>query len=177
LEFLQGASAHSGSKEASGAGSSATGETQGGQAQSDSAKANADGQATAQASGQGEEQANSGGEGQALDRQQSETARKPVSTAPPDNDTPVATVEPAEESTEGSSQNALEYLTGERVQTGEAAGGEADTGPAPAGTLNILDLLNVQGVGGSPVTAPVTPAPDEKKPPDETKTDKDGGGR
>jgi hypothetical protein len=199
------ASAQAGSKDASGAGSSATGETQGGQAQSASSQANADGQATAQASGQGEEQAdkqadaqadaqangpqagesgeqgqeqaNAEGEGQALDGQQSETAQKPVSTAPSDIDTPAATVEPAEESSEGSSQNALEYLTGERVQTGEAAGGEADTSAAPAGTLNIQDLLNIQGVGGSLVTAPATPAPDEKKPPDETKTDKDGGGR
>ena len=72
--------------------------------------------------------------------------------------------------------NALDYRTGENAQTSEATGKADDTSPPWASTLNIEGLLNAQVLGGSPVTAPAIP-PDEKKPPDETKTDKDGGGR
>ena len=138
------------------------------------------GQENAQAAAQGDQQAdgkekgNTGeqGEGQAQNGQQSETVEKSAAVTPPAESPPALSAQPEEESTAGTSQNALEYLKGENT----GAGQDADGGLPPEGTLNIQDLLNAQGVSGSTTTNPEPPVVDDDNPPDDTKADKDGGG-
>ena len=203
MDYLNQAAAQTGSTGDGNQGSAATdGGGQAGQDQDTASTAQADArqsgqdsaQATAQNSGQGatqgqeqadgkedreqgDGQAGSKDEGKTLAGQQTETESKPVSIPVPDDDFTFTTGEPGTESTVGSTQNALEFLKGESGQTGDATDNATDTSPPPAGTLNIQDLLNAQGVGGATGTDPGTPASGEGKPADETKTDKDGGGR
>lgn len=194
MEFLNQTGAQSGSAYSSAQGNPAN--------QDGNATAQADGQQAGQAGGQssaqnsgqgpsegeqqadgevdgesGEGQAGSQDEGKARSSQQTEMAETTVSVPIPDADITFSSSETQEESTEGTAQNALEYLQGESAQTGETQVGEAGSGPPPAGTLNIQDLLNAQGVGGSTGPGPANPPPADEQPPDETKTEKDGGGR
>jgi len=125
---------------------------------------------------QGENEAASQGESKTLASQQTESAEKKVKVPIPEGDIAFTASESEEDSTAGSAQNALEYLKGENTGTGQAADAETETTP-PAGTLNIQDLLHAQGVGGATGNATGTPDPDADKPPDETSSGKDGGGR
>jgi hypothetical protein len=97
----------------------------------------------------------------------------PTSSAPPADSFPASPAEPGEEDTTGTSQNALEYLTGESTQTGDGTGNEPVTNP-PEGTLTIQDLLNAQGVGESKDVIPLSPDEDSKQKLDKDKPDKDG---
>jgi len=108
---------------------------------------------------------------------QMETAAKSVSVPVPDDGIMPSANEPEEESTAGATQNALEFLKGETQQDADAAHGATETGQAPAGTLTIQDLLNAQGLGGAAGTDPAGAASGMDAPPDESSTDKDGGGR
>ncbi|MDX2451418.1 hypothetical protein, partial [Desulfosarcina sp.] len=102
-------------------------------------------------------------------------AQKPDSSISPPSATPVSSAETEEESTEGASQNALEYLTGEDVQAPGSTDDESNM-VQPEGTLTIQDLLNAQGVGDSTGTDPASTSPVEEQQPTEKKPDKDGDG-
>jgi|GEM_PF-1255238 len=199
MEFLKGNTGQDGDKGDSGSGSSASAEGQGESRQGEKADSQADGQQngqgdsqesaqsdardSGQADGQGDGQTDGEGqaqaegqdEGQGQDRELTETAEKPASSVSPDNTAPISTLSPEEESTAGASQNALEYLTGKSVQTGDGSTDEPDTGQQE-GTLSIQDLLNAQGVGEPTGTAPSSPNPDEEQKPGGNRADKDGGG-
>jgi len=202
MDYLNQAAVQAGSTGGSNPGSSTEDGSQGENAQSAASTAQADGQqagqgneqATAQNSGQGAaqgqeqadgEQAEEQGEGQAgsqtdrktLTSQQSETAVKTVSVPIPDDEFTFSSSAPEQESTVGSTQNALEFLQGGSGQTGDGAGDAAETVPPPVGTLNIQDLLNAKGVGGATESDPEASASGSDKQVDETKTGKDGGGR
>jgi len=192
MDYLNQATSQAGSTGRSDQISSSAEGSQGNADQSASSTAQADGQQAGQAGGQqtvqnsgqgtaqGQEQADSEeaaeqGEGQAgsqqermsMAEQQTETEDKAVSIPVPDDDFTFPTSEPEQESTMGTTQNALEFLQGEA----------AETSSPPAGTLNIQDLLNAQGVGG--VTGKDRPgaASSKEQPPDVIETDKDGGVR
>jgi hypothetical protein len=187
MEFLKGNASQGESVGESGSGSSAASAGQREPAEGEAGEAQAEGQQTGQNEGQedgqsdvqdaGQEdgQAGSQDDGQAQDGQQTETAQKPTPSVIPDNTSPVSSTEPDEESTAGASQNALEYLTGEGVQTGDDMNNEPETSE-PEGTLTIQDLLNAQGVGASTGAVPVTSSPGAEQKPDKNKPDKDGGG-
>jgi hypothetical protein len=203
MEFLNRANAKAGSTTAGGSGSpsparsegqpganaasqAAAGGQQAGQdsAQSvaqNSGKNSAKGEEQAEgeeAGAQGEGQSGSQGDASAQAGQQTETAEKTLTAPPvPEGEITFSSRESEAESTVGTSQNALEYLKGEGTQNGETAKGGAKTNPPPAGTLNIEDLLNAQGVGGAVGTDTETPASGEGAAPDQTGADKDGGGR
>ena len=122
-----------------------------------------------QSDGEGDDQADGSNDGQEQTGEQVETTEEPASSTPPTSTDPVSPAETEEESTAGASQNALEYLTGESIQTSGSSGNEPDTNQ-PKDTLTIQDLLNAQGVGDTTISIP-----DDEKQPDETKADKDGG--
>ena len=84
-----------------------------------------------------------------------------------------SSAEPGEESTEGATQNALEFLKGESVQPSDDMSNDTDE-IQPQGTLTIQDLLNAQGVGDTTGTAPVDP--NDKPLPDGDTPDKDRSG-
>ncbi len=184
MEFLKGNAGQAQSAGEDSANSAAANSAQGdsqadgqqeGQGQATGQDAGQDsGQQDGQAETQGEGQADGEADGQSQDGQQSESEQKPAPTVTPASATPTSSAEPEEESTAGASQNALEYLTGERAQTPDSTDDESDA-VQPEGTLTIQDLLNAQGVGNSTGTLPVT-APAEQQP-DEDKPDKDGGGQ
>ena len=143
-----------------------------GETQTDEQKvAQTDGQDAAETDGQAEAQA----DGQEQDSQQSESTQKPDSNVSPANATPVSSAETEEESTEGASQNALEYLTGEDVQAPGSTDDESNT-VQPEGTLTIQDLLNARGVGDSTGTDPASTSPVEEQQPTKDKSEKDGDG-
>jgi hypothetical protein len=80
-----------------------------------------------------------------------------------------------EVSTQGTSQNALEYLTGDPVEVSPAS----DNGQEPVeseGTLSIQDLLNAQGVGTAVGTTPSSNSAAGEPAPDPDKDKKDGDG-
>jgi hypothetical protein len=80
-----------------------------------------------------------------------------------------------EVSTQGTSQNALEYLTGDPVEVSPAS----DNGQEPVeseGTLSIQDLLNAQGVGTAVGTTPSPSSSSDEPVPDKNKDEKDGDG-
>ena len=128
-----------------------------------------------QANGQGDAQEGGQNNEQAQDEQQTEVPEESVSNAPRASSDPASPAEPDEESADGASQNALEYLTGEGDQTGEGTSNEPVT-TQPAGTLTIQDLLNARGVGDSTGTNPASNRPDGEQQSDENIPDKDGDG-
>jgi hypothetical protein len=80
-----------------------------------------------------------------------------------------------EVSTQGTSQTALEYLTGDPVEVSPAS----DNGQEPVeseGTLSIQDLLNAQGVGTAVGTTPSSNSAAGEPAPDPDKDKKDGDG-
>jgi hypothetical protein len=90
-----------------------------------------------------------------------------------------APLNPADEddvvSTQGTSQNALEYLTGTTVTVDNR--GTGNTGQAPIeseGTLSIQDLLNAQGVGAAVGTTPSSNSSVDEPDPDKDSKDGDG---
>jgi len=143
-----------------------------------------DGEEDGQEGDQEEDQAEDQGDGQASgqdseaaqDDQQTEVTEESASSDPPASNDQTTPTEPDEESTDGTSQNALDYLTGDGDQSGEGnPNNEPDT-TQPAGTLTIQDLLNAQGVGDSTGTNPTSTRPADEQKPDETTPDEDGGG-
>lgn len=126
-----------------------------------------------QESDQGDEQTGSGNNVQTQDEQQTEVSEEPASNISPAGSDPASPAEPDEESTDGASQNALEYLTGEGDQANEGTG--TDTGTTEsAGTLTIQDLLNARGVGSSKGINPASSGPNDEQQPDENIPGKDG---
>jgi len=76
-------------------------------------------------------------------------------------------------STQGTAQNALEYLTGDTVEN--AGTGENGQEPIESeGTLSIQDLLNAQGVGAAVGTTPSSNNDTDESDPDKDKKDGDG---
>jgi X-linked retinitis pigmentosa GTPase regulator len=124
---------------------------------------------------QGDSQEGGQNNEQAQDEQQTEVPEESDSNIPPSSSDPASPAEPDEESTDGASQNALEYLTGEGGQTDEGTSNEPVT-TQPSGTLTIQDLLNARGVGESTGTNPASNRPGEEQQPDENIPDNDGGG-
>ena len=175
MEFLKSNSAQGDAESEDSTAASQTGQGQGETQAEEQDMAQADGQDSAKADGQADGQADVQADGQAQDGQQTETAEKSVSTAPPASTSPISTADPEEESTAGASQNALDYLKGKSIQTGEDMNGETDS-TQQEGTLTIQDLLNAQGISNSTGTAPASTNPDEEQQPVDAKPDKDGGG-
>ena len=105
-------------------------------------------------------------DGQAQDGLQTESVQKTASVTLPAESAAISPAVPAEESVEGTSQNALEYLTG---GSAEGQNGNTDTPVTkqPGDTLSIKDLLNAQGVGNPSGTATN---------PSDNKPEKDSGG-
>lgn len=176
------------SPDTSTAGASSVAQADGQQSGQDSAQATAQNSGEGSARGQdqadgkedreqGDGQAGSQEEGKTLAVEQTESEAKADSIPVPDDDFTFSTGEPEVESTVGTTQNALEFLKAESTQTGDVTDGAMETGPPPAGTLNIQDLFNAQGVGIGTATGQENATPDSDKPPDDTNTDKDNGGR
>jgi hypothetical protein len=105
-------------------------------------------------------------DGQRQDGLQTESEQKKVSVTLPAESAAISPVVPVEESVEGTSQNALEYLT-ERSAEGQNGNTDAPITEQPEGTLSIQDLLNAQGIGNPSGTATN---------PDDNKLEKDSGG-
>jgi hypothetical protein len=203
MEFLNRASVDAGNTSAGGSGSPSPASSEGEPGANAASQASAGGQQAGQdsahsmtqnsgkgsakgeeqaegeeAGAQGEGQSGSQGDAGAQAGRQTETAERKLTAPPiPEGKITFSSSESETESTVGTSQNALEYLKAESTQSGETAEGGAKTNPPPAGTLNIQDLLNAQGVGGAEGTDTETPASGEGAAPDQTGADKDGNGR
>ena len=102
--------------------------------------------------------------------QSSESEQKPSSNVSPVSPIPVSSAEPEKESTSGTSQNALEYLTGEPDHATGITNEEPTAGEAE-GTLSIQDLLNAQDLGDSADPESVATPPDKEQIPDESEPD------
>ncbi|MFC1701688.1 hypothetical protein ACFL1J_02945 [Pseudomonadota bacterium] len=192
MEFLKGNTGQGENRSASDTGSTegaqGQGETQQGLPpdtqtdgqQSGQDNALAEGQSNDQEDGQGESrgetQAEGQNDGQAQGGQQTEVEQEQNSRNTPANPLPASPAESEQESTAGTSQNALEYLTGEVTQTGDVANTELETSQ-PADTLTIQDLLNARGVSDSNGEIAVPASPGDEQQPNENKPEKDGGGQ
>ena len=118
----------------------------------------------AQSGAMGDAQAQTG---QQSNAEQSRNANSATSTAP----SPATPTEPESEIPDGTSQNALEYLTGGSDQQ-QSSDSTQDNEDQP-GTLSIEELLNAQGVLDA--TGGVSP-PEPKDDPDKDSPQTKSGG-
>ena len=162
MEFLKG----QGNQMAnSGEANTAASEDNNGQADAQAhgqAQAQADGQAQAQADGQENAQAGQQEDGQSQADQQSTDEQNHTASTAPESIAPPSPDQSESDSTAGASQNALEYLMGDRNQSSQE------------GTLTVEDLMNAQGVRGATSAGSPSNSADDKEEPDKTPPD-DGG--
>jgi hypothetical protein len=123
--------------------------------------------------GQGQE----GSDTQAQTGQQSEDEQTQHTATPSTTAPPVSSEDSAASVTEGATQNALEYLMGDEVQSADTTVDEVQTSESagdPEGILTIEDLLNARGVGDVTGTKSQGAVDDPEEIPAKNTSDKDG---